>query len=503
MDLYTRIMWMLIRKKLHALPPVRDGSSVAVPSEATRDVPVEALAPLLPLLGATPIHYSLDTSDDKTAGPLTKALLRGFVALLHRLAPIRDTTDAWASTADADRMFAEEFAQYLPAAVHWEDPTGDDALIHLATQGLGAHRLTHLAGDTYALDLSFLRQLPVRPGFEPYGARLRLGLDDRRWRILGIDIGDRVCTAADDDWWLSKLLVRSSLNAVVTIVDHALDSHVVTSGAHLIAANRSLPADHPVRRLLAPFSYNTGTVDLAAVDLLLRERRIFQRVFAFTWEAQNQLYAHGLAEYRTETFPEELARRGVAGLGDAYPYGQDGLLLWDALDRQLSSYVGLYYPTDAAVAADPGLAAWCRDLATLLPNGLSPVVSRSDLTRLCLSIVWNASARHKQFGTVAPYLAPVSFIPGHVRKGTTLEQRLPSPGHRRLGLVLAAFTSPAYPKIDGDFSRMALDQRGQSFWKEWARTMAEVHTTIEARNAQRARPLHTFDPAHLECSVSI
>jgi hypothetical protein len=504
MDLYTKVMWTLIRRKLEVLPPAQDSSVIPVPTDAAKDAPVATLAPLLPLLASPPpLYYSLDTSDDHTAGPLVKRVLRSFVALLNALTPVRDATDAWPSLADADRMFAADFARYLPTATPWDDPTGDAALIVLATQGLGAHRLEHMDGDIYALDLRFLRDYAVRPGFEPYGGRLRLRLAGGQWRIEAIDLGDRECIPEDEDWWLSKLIVRSSLVAYVTIIDHALDAHVMTSGPHLIAASRSLPADHPIRRLLAPFHFNTGTVDLAAVELLLQEKRLFHRMFAFTWEAQNQLYARGIREYRSDTFPEDLDRRGMTGLGAAYPFGEDGTLLWDALEKQVSAYVELYYASDDAVANDRSIKAWADDLVMVLPAGAEPIGTRAALVRRCMTMMWNASVRHKQAGTVAPYLASASFVPAHVRKGKTLEACIPSPDHRALGLVLAAFTSPSYPKILGDFSQMALDQRGQTFWKAWKDTMQGLHETIDARNAGRSRPLHTFDPAHLECSVSI
>jgi lipoxygenase len=41
-----------------------------------------------------------------------------------------------------------------------------------------------------------------------------------------------------------------------------------------------------------------------------------------------------------------------------YPYAEDGLLLWEALQRYFTAYVGLYYADDAAVKKDTWLQEW-------------------------------------------------------------------------------------------------------------------------------------------------
>jgi hypothetical protein len=41
-----------------------------------------------------------------------------------------------------------------------------------------------------------------------------------------------------------------------------------------------------------------------------------------------------------------------------YPYAEDGLLLWEALQRYFTASVGLYYADDAAVKKDTWLQEW-------------------------------------------------------------------------------------------------------------------------------------------------
>ncbi len=57
-------------------------------------------------------------------------------------------------------------------------------------------------------------------------------------------------------------------------------------------------------------------------------------------------------------------------LVDDYPYAQDGLLIWSALEKYFSEYLSLYYKSDADVAGDTelqvGLAYHSKHKQTLL-----------------------------------------------------------------------------------------------------------------------------------------
>jgi hypothetical protein len=41
-----------------------------------------------------------------------------------------------------------------------------------------------------------------------------------------------------------------------------------------------------------------------------------------------------------------------------YPYAEDGLLVWNAITKYFTSYINMYYPTDADVVNDKYLNNW-------------------------------------------------------------------------------------------------------------------------------------------------
>ena len=97
--------------------------------------------------------------------------------------------------------------------------------------------------------------------------------------------------------------------------------------------------------------------------------------------------------------PADLAARGLddPAVLPEHPYRDDALLVWGAIRSFVDAYVRRYYPADAAVAADPELGAWIREMGS--PEGgrlqgLHPVETVSALVELMATVVWTGSAQH-------------------------------------------------------------------------------------------------------------
>ena len=93
--------------------------------------------------------------------------------------------------------------------------TSDEALSRMCFAGLGVSRLKAVAGGTmeeghdkpsaFVVDLKFMHNLEVRPGFENYGAAAYFGSDTELLRIdwpakPTADAGSTVVYPGDDDW---------------------------------------------------------------------------------------------------------------------------------------------------------------------------------------------------------------------------------------------------------------------------------------------------------------
>ncbi|MCZ0902369.1 lipoxygenase family protein, partial [Microcoleus sp. HI-ES] len=64
--------------------------------------------------------------------------------------------------------------------------------------------------------------------------------------------------------------------------------------------------------------------------------------------------------------PAELKNRGMDDTNQLphYPYRDDGLLLWDAIETFVSGYLKFFYPTEIAIVQDVELQTWAQELAS-------------------------------------------------------------------------------------------------------------------------------------------
>jgi arachidonate 15-lipoxygenase len=202
---------------------------------------------------------------------------------------------------------------------------------------------------------------------DPRGARLaplaiQLGLEPRP---------SAVYTPADGKAWvMAKLCVQVADASYHEMGPHLLGTHFMEE-AFWLSCTRQLAKSHPVHQLLAPHfdlleaNNSLGRQALidkgGAVDSLMggtveTSLRILRRAY-------EGYPSRGVAPWSFEEWdlPLSLAARGVSGIPD-YPYRDDGLLVWGAIERFVTAYVKVYYQADADVAADSEIQAWVRDL---------------------------------------------------------------------------------------------------------------------------------------------
>ncbi|KAI0494514.1 hypothetical protein KFK09_024652 [Dendrobium nobile] len=91
---------------------------------------------------------------------------------------------------------------------------------------------------------------------------------------------------------------------------------------------------------------------------------------------------------------------GLRLLIEDYPYANDGLLLWSALESFMKEYVAAYYPSAAAVQADGELMSWYAEVLTAghADHRNAPwwpaMDTPADLANILTTLIWLASAQH-------------------------------------------------------------------------------------------------------------
>ncbi|XP_074577236.1 linoleate 13S-lipoxygenase 2-1, chloroplastic-like [Curcuma longa] len=213
-------------------------------------------------------------------------------------------------------------------------------------------------------------------------------------------------------WRLAKTHVASHDCGYHQLVSHWLRTHCSVE-PYIIAANRQLSQMHPIYRLMHPYFRYTMEINALARSSLINANGVIEQTFSpgkYSLELSSAAYDK-LWRFDMEALPADLIRRGMAvedpeaehGLRltiDDYPYAQDGLLIWSAIEQWVADYVGHYYPSPDDVSADFELQSWWTDVRTKghadkqhepwWPSLSTP----ADLVRILTTIIWVTSGHH-------------------------------------------------------------------------------------------------------------
>ena len=177
---------------------------------------------------------------------------------------------------------------------------------------------------------------------------------------------------ADWPWRYAKTCAQASDWVRHELTVHLTLSHFVEE-AIIVAANRTIPMEHPVYRLLSPHWYKTLSLNAAA-----RASLVPQVVAEIIGIAPEQAFSFIQHAYDTYDFqgsyiPNDLERRGfpntTAGLNDPkyknYPYAKNMTLLWTSIRTYVESMLLTYYDkadADALIAKDDYIQDWWKEV---------------------------------------------------------------------------------------------------------------------------------------------
>ncbi|TKY71701.1 Lipoxygenase 3 [Spatholobus suberectus] len=213
-------------------------------------------------------------------------------------------------------------------------------------------------------------------------------------------------------WQIAKAHVCSNDAGVHQLVHHWLRTHACIE-PFIIAAHRQLSVMHPVFKLLRPHLKHTLQINALAREALINEGGIIESNFSpgkYSTEIISAAYREWW-RFDMEALPADLIRRGMAepdptqphGLRlfiEDYPYANDGLLIWFALENLVRTCVNYYYRDGIMVRSDGELQAWYSEVinvghvdhanASWWPTLSTP----NDLTSILTTLIWVASVQH-------------------------------------------------------------------------------------------------------------
>ncbi len=437
-----------------------------------------------------------DESEPRSEGfyRLLAVLFRVFNPNVAGLPPI--PADAKAALADAytpahRRLFA---APELPAEYRSPD-LGD-----LAVAGPYEGYLQATGPGTFAWDLRMLAGYEVHPGLVPLGVRVDFTLDQGRLRATSIVSALGHCTPSDPGWQDSVKLALCAATTHTSLVRHYNWVHLVPGAAFAIATRNALPADHPVQRLLWPHIFRTQFSNWVTTVGQLSEGGDFESIFSFSRPALLRLFddSHDLFDATTLDPERDARRRGVLDQGLTLPALANSMAHHEVMCAHAARYLRSYYPSDAALANDPHVAAWYTQLDQLIPHGIGPLGDVSTIdsaARLIGSLIHLVSYQHEARGTLLwnyqlwTDVQPIRIYADGRREPVDVFQRLVN---ANFGLNIRRT-----PMVR-DFSYLALDGRGRAAFRAYLCDLLELQTHLEAE----PRALWKVYPEMLEANMN-
>ncbi|KAF3852552.1 hypothetical protein F7725_005907 [Dissostichus mawsoni] len=207
-------------------------------------------------------------------------------------------------------------------------------------------------------------------------------------------------TDSEYDWLTAKIFVRSADFSEHQLNVHLLRTHLLAE-VFAVSLLRNVPMVHPLYKLLIPHTRYTLQINYLARLLLISPSGVFTQFASSGGEAMITILKRSLSSmtYRSLCMPEDIAERGMEDVPNYY-YRNDGLMLWDIIQRFVKGVLGHYYKSDAEVSQDSELQQWIQDIFehgflsqanTGIPQRLSSV---AELVKFVTMVIFTGSGQH-------------------------------------------------------------------------------------------------------------
>ncbi len=367
--------------------------------------------------------------------------------------------------------------------------------------------------------------------FAPFALfALPRGTGKRRLRPIAIQCGQdprdyRIYTPADGELWQkAKYCVSCADGNHHELVSHLGRTHLLIEPI-VISTHRNLGENHPIGRLLIPHFEGTLSINNGAQSKLLRKGFAIDRVLGGTIDASRKVAVESLATpYFNEGFlPKALAARGVLDEDLDYPYRDDALLVWHAIERWVTAYVGLYYVSDTQVSGDESLTSWAAEIAArdggrLLgfgEDGRGKLTTTWYLVKALTMIIFTASAQHAAVNFAqADLMTFAPAVPLATYRGAPLSasESANNPLLDMLAPMDIAMLQVEVLSVLGGVYHTRLGAYPTSWFHDMAihaelerfqRELVTIGRTIDARNRTRLAPYPYFVPERIPQSINI
>jgi arachidonate 15-lipoxygenase len=330
---------------------------------------------------------------------------------------------------------------------------------------------------------------------------------------------ESIFTPSDDptDWLIAKLCVQIADANHHEMITHLCRTHLVVEAIAVVTA-RELADKHPLNVLLQPHFRFTLNYNDGVRKTLISPGGPTDKLLAGTLRGAEDILKEG---YRTWSFdqfvfPKEIEQRGMGKDNIThYPYRDDGMLVWKAIEKFVSEYLKLYYTKPEDIAGE--VQAWARQIQTRFEGKSFPgdFKTLDSLVEFVTSIIFIAGPQHSainyaqyEYMAFAPNMPFAAYGPlpekGQPSQPDRLVKFLPPPSQAIGQLILAhALSAYQYDYLGDYLPEDFTDPAVLPLIQQFKQDLAAVESKIEECNGSRPIAYPYFKPSLSLNSISI
>jgi arachidonate 15-lipoxygenase len=333
-------------------------------------------------------------------------------------------------------------------------------------------------------------------------------------------------------WFMSKIFAQMADANYHEAISHLARTHLVLEPFVMATANELAP-NHPLSILLKPHFQFTLAINELAREQLISPGGYADTLLAGTLEASISVIKAAIKEYLDNfsefAVPKELTRRGVGetdvdGQGENflpdYPYRDDALLLWRAIEAYVSHYLNLYYTSPVQIIEDTELQNWVQKLISpeggnvkgLVPSGKLETLDQ--LVAIATQVIFISGPQHGavnypqyEYMAFAPNMPLATYASPPSRYQTideaTILKILPPQKLAAKQLELMKTLAVFQPNRLGYPDKNFVDVRAQKILENFQAKLAKIEKMIDERNQDRLEPYTFLLPSNVPNSINI
>jgi len=463
------------------------------------------------------------------ADPFDDAMINGTNSWGPILAPGQTKQQFLLSFYDNHTLWDKSLSRYpslendLTSMFFKADIWADGVEKALAFDLIAAHRVEPIkkvvGGETLRFIVAFndMKDVEVRPGFGKYGTDMYFTAEGLPAMV--VTTNGKEVMRGDKDWQYWKFVWRSTLLGTVTLIDHLHLTHFRSANLLARASRKTLPPNHPLRRLMSIFTFGSIFINNIAMHLLVGHRSPLHRSTPFkTFEALQETVPKimkPLRDWHKRLLDNTEWEKMPQILKDT-PYYSDGRILSKEVKKMVSNMM-------VAMGWKDGSGKSCTTLKDLhdtsairflkhiqmdeategYDQSLSSASSCEQLMAWLTDIIWTVTGWHRHVGKVADFVSDPALAGFSWREGESFT----APRQAMIMSAVAAFTGTPQPKLIEDYTHLFVGiEHGEKMtevWNDFRKALQTVETEVVTRNKGRTIKNSHSNPAEVECSVAV